>query len=297
MADEQVTNVAPSAVKVKNRVLDRHSGTGRPIRGEDKRHGSGVGNWGSPDQEIQQGVQQFSREHEPASGSGARPAREPANFGDINEQGDEEQKEREKSFDSYLKERQTKLEPYMTKNYEGQYKKNFRSNKQEKETDLLFQGDQKNKKKRNKKKKQKELLDTGFLYADNRGGRGARGRGRGMGRGDSGEVQFPQRPGGGFGSRGRGRRNENVSNADATNLNENNAPDENEEYENDKNDIDETQHQQQQPPPPSSKPVYRKKEQTITSTTETSNTGNVSSIQQAQSQAQSSTNQNNPNQS
>jgi len=190
------------------REFERHSGTGRPIKGENKRQGGGVSNWGSEQETMQQGMNEFNSENKNPE------QRKPLNQGDLNELVDKEE-EQKTSYDEFAKQSNIQQTAYNTKTVASQYKKAQRLNKSERETDLLFAGDQKDKKKRNKKKKTKQLLVTSFTYQNEQESRG-RGRGRGGGRGgydnqntgNFGNQGF-NRGRGGFGSRGRGRRNEN----------------------------------------------------------------------------------------
>jgi len=129
------------------REFERHSGTGRPIKGENKRQGGGAANWGSTQDDVQQGVEQFNTVAHPEESQNA--SNKPQNQADLNEI--EEKEEQKTSYDEFVKDADLKPAAYNTKTVESQYKKAMRLNKSERETDKLFAGDQKDKKNETKK--------------------------------------------------------------------------------------------------------------------------------------------------
>jgi len=263
------------------REFDRHSGTGRPIKGENKRQGSGAGNWGSEQEVVQQGVEEFNANQDKNQKG------KPQNQADLNDL--DKENDQKTSYEDFIKESnvQQLATAYNTKTVESQFKKNKRLNKSERETDLLFAGDQKDKKKRNKKKKTKQLLVTSFTYEESANDQGGndRGQGRGRGRNDNNFNQgfFKQR--GGFGSRGRGRRNENFddnnNNNNDINNNNNNTNDNNDQSNTNQNDNQNFS----QPSNAQPKQYYRKKESSQTTTDNNTNQAPPQSTEQSNQQS------------
>ena len=156
------------------REKDRESGTGRPIKSIPSKGGSGIGNWGSHQQEIDQGKFEHQSSQQNDSENRFRKrgkGNQYENFADLNpEQSQKEQT----SWDDYQKQK-GKKKPTEYKDNSAQmkkikkehdFKKKYKPNKHEQETDKLFAGDNKKKNKNRKKKKKKVLLQTQVYYTD-----------------------------------------------------------------------------------------------------------------------------------
>lgn len=212
----------------RDKAHDRESGTGNPIKSIPSKGGSGKGNWGSDQEQIKQGMDSLN---EQPNATSKRSSNEPNSFGDLNEM--EEANKPKQSWDEFNKNKK-KAEVYKVKSVKSDYRKKYKPNAYEKETDAMFAGSGKGKRARNKqkKKKKKVLLQTAVHYNEekkNRNtGRGAggynnmRGGGYRGGRGGGGYNNQSRggggygggysnqrgggfnRRGGGFGSRGRG---------------------------------------------------------------------------------------------
>merc|ERR1712129_450071 len=216
---------------------DRESGTGNPIKSIPSKGGSGKGNWGSDQEQIKQGMDSVN---EQPNASSKRSSNEPNSFGDLNEM--EGANKPKQSWDEFNKNKK-KAEVYQVKSVKSDYRKKYKPNAYEKETDAMFAGTTKKRaRNKQKKKKKKVLLQTAVHYNEEKksrssggnggGGRGGgggynnmrgggysrgrggynnqRGGGGGYGRGGGGGGYSNQRGGGfsrrggGFGSRGRG---------------------------------------------------------------------------------------------
>jgi len=187
------------------REKDRESGTGQPIKAIPPKGGAGVGNWGSNSEQIADGVQE-------AGADDKRKKKKPRNFADLNEQAPDYSGH--DTYDDWAKKnmKDQKVGPYQVQTRKSQYKKKYKSNKFEAETDAMFGPVAGKKKKRKKKGKgQKIMLATDVYYGppekgtDTERGRG-RGRGRGGGRGRGSNLRgggYRGRGGGGYGG-GRG---------------------------------------------------------------------------------------------
>ena len=157
------------------REKDRESGTGRPIKAIAPKGGSGQGNWGSDQQQIDRAV----NEHEASGNQQENRFRKRGkdkfdNFADLNP---DEKDLPKKSWDEYNKEKGKKKSVTEYKDNKGQmkkikrehdFKKKYKPNKYEQETDKLFSGDGKKRNKNRKKKKKKVLLQTQVYYTDRR---------------------------------------------------------------------------------------------------------------------------------
>merc|ERR1719410_2375375 len=117
---------------------------------------------------------------------------EPDNFAGLNP--DDTPKEK-KSWDEFIKNKK-KTEAYSTKTVKSDYRKKYKPNKYEKETDAMFAGSGNKRKRKNKKKKQKVLLQTAVHYGQKKSGGGGDSRGRGRGRGGGGGGYNNMRGGG-----------------------------------------------------------------------------------------------------
>jgi len=217
------------------REKDRESGTGQPIKSIPSKGGSGKGNWGSDQEQIKQGMDSLN-----ANDANSKPKRkEPDSFGDLN---DSEASKPKQSWDEFNKAKgKKKAEVYSKKTVRSDYRKKYKPNKYEQETDAMFAGSSNKRNKKRKKKKKKVLLQTavhyneepkargrgrgGGSYGNNMRGGGYRGRGSGRGsyggfnqqRGGGGYGGYNNqrggyRRGGGFGSRGRGSFNNDYDN-------------------------------------------------------------------------------------
>ena len=92
------------------REMDRHSGTGRPIKPENKRDGAGKGNWGeNVDPTIlERGVQKELHNTElPLAPTDANTQSKPRNLGEIEAADQNEEDLPQTSFDEYFKQRET----------------------------------------------------------------------------------------------------------------------------------------------------------------------------------------------
>jgi len=206
------------------REKDRESGTGQPIKAIAPKGGAGVGNWGSNSEQIADGVQD-------AAGT-AKKKKKPKNFADLNDQVPDYSGH--DSYDDWAKANMKKgqqIGPYQVSTRKSNYKKKYKANKHEAQTDTLFGPVDGKKKKRKRTKKQKVLLVPNVSFAPpvkgtdtegrgrGRGRGGDRGRGRGRGRGSNlrgggyrgrggggyGGGRGYGRGGGGYGGRGGGR--------------------------------------------------------------------------------------------
>lgn len=222
------------------REKDRESGTGQPIKAIAPKGGSGKGNWGSDQDQINQAIDDKNND----SNSNRRRKRgkrdEPDSFAALNPDESTQQKQ---TWDEYLSKNKKKsgTKAYDKTTVKSDYRKKYKANKHEQETDALFSGSNKKKKNNRKKKKKKVLLQTQVFYQEReqpsrrgrgrgrydnnmRGGGYQRGGGRGYGnrrgggggyggqRGGGGYGGYNRRRGAGFGSRGRGSYNDNYDN-------------------------------------------------------------------------------------
>lgn len=189
------------------REKDRESGTGQPIKSIPSKGGSGKGNWGSDAEQIQQGMDSMNNEQQQ---SNKRPRNEPNSFGDLSGMG--EANKPKQSWDEFNKGKK-KTEAYAVKSVKSDYRKKYKPNAYEKETDAMFAGTgKKRRRNKQKKKKKKVLLQTAVHYNEEK--KSSRGRGRGSGgynnmrgggyRGGRGGGYNNQRGGGYGGGRGGG---------------------------------------------------------------------------------------------
>ena len=136
------------------REKDRKSGTGRPIKPIAKKDGSGQGNWGSHQQEIDQG----KYEHQSSQQNNLESIFIKRGKGNQYENNDLNPKQSQKeltSWDDYQKQK-GKTKPTQYKDNSAQmkkikrehaFKKKYKPNKFERETDKLFAGENKKKNK------------------------------------------------------------------------------------------------------------------------------------------------------
>jgi len=215
------------------REKDRESGTGKPIKSIPSKGGSGKGNWGSDQEQIKQGMDSINSTNANNASSNNR-RKEPDSFGDLN---DTEVSKPKQSWDEFNKKKgKKKAEVYSKKTVRSDYRKKYKPNKYEQETDAMFAGSSNKRNKKRKKKKKKVLLQTAVhyneepkargrgrgSYGNNMRGGGYRGRGRGSyggynqqrggGYGGYNNQRGGYRRGGGFGSRGRGSFNNEYDN-------------------------------------------------------------------------------------
>lgn len=182
------------------REKDRESGTGQPIKPIAPKGGAGTGNWGSNAEQIADGVQE--------AGADGRKRKKPKNFADLNDQAPDYSGH--DSYDDWAKQNMPKgkeIGPYQVRTQKSNFRKGYKCNKFEKQTDAMFGPVNGKKKKKSKKKKQKILLATDVYYGPPEKGtdteRGGRGRGRGGGRG-RGRGRGSNLRGGGYRGRGGG---------------------------------------------------------------------------------------------
>uniref|UniRef100_A0A7S0TG18 Hyaluronan/mRNA-binding protein domain-containing protein n=1 Tax=Elphidium margaritaceum TaxID=933848 RepID=A0A7S0TG18_9EUKA len=206
----------PENDKPEKREKDRESGTGHPIKPIEPKAGSGIGGWGSDAQQIKAGKDAFATDEPQDATSrfrkrGLKDA--PDSLGALNVMEDMTDKQ---SWDDFKKGKK-KAQIYNIKSVQSDYKKKYKANKHEAETDALFAGTSGKKGGKNKKKKKKKVLLQTEVYYQSREseGAGGRGGGRGRGRGGYGNMRGggyqggrgfsdAARGGGGFGGRGRG---------------------------------------------------------------------------------------------
>merc|ERR1712154_203288 len=165
------------------REKDHESGSGVPIKAIPAKGGGGKGNWGSNDEQINAAVSEHNNDSNDNSNRRRKRGRknEPDSLADLNPS---EQSKEKQSWDEFCQQNKNKKAQIYNKNtVKSGYKKKYKTNKYEKETDALFNGANKKKKNQRKKKKKKVLLQTEVYYQSRESGRG-RGRG-GYGRGSS----------------------------------------------------------------------------------------------------------------
>ena len=147
---------------------DRESGTGQPLKSIPAKGGGGQGNWGSASDAIKDGINAQNAQNDGASRRRKR-GKEPDSFADLNQKNANLPKQ---SWDEYKKKNKSKKGKtaiYNKQTVKSDYRKKYKANKYEKETDALFSGANKKKKNNRKKKKQKVVLQhEGFYAAENR---------------------------------------------------------------------------------------------------------------------------------
>eukprot|EP00483_Globobulimina_turgida_P005882 UN05892 len=134
------------------REKDRASATGLPIKSIPAKEGAGRGNWGSDQEQISRAIDQHTIENgnpetdktnntEDTNASRRRKRGkkdEPDSFAALNPANENREKQ---TWDDYVKKKKkNKTAVYNKNTAQSNYKKKYKSNKYEAETDILFAG-------------------------------------------------------------------------------------------------------------------------------------------------------------
>jgi len=141
------------------REKDRESGTGQPIKAIAPKGGSGKGNWGSDQDQINQAIDDKNN-NDSNSNRRRKRGKEPDSFAALNP---DESAQPKQTWDEYKKKNQKKTpsKVYNKTTVKSDYRKKYKPNKHEQETDALFSGSSNKKTNRNKrKKKEKKSINT-----------------------------------------------------------------------------------------------------------------------------------------